>query len=138
MIQRLPYRDHPGPGLSRIEVVLGALAMGWTLYRQAQAWPDVLAGWAVACAGLRYFRWRASACHAALDARAALRGMYRGEFGKMLISVVGLGLIFRLRGGSHAGYVLLGFALPQTGMWWLLLGQSWRRRQTERADRIQN
>ncbi len=44
MIRRPPYRDHPGPALGRIELMIGALVMGWTLYRQAMAWPDTLAG----------------------------------------------------------------------------------------------
>ncbi len=135
MLTQAPYRQHPGRSLLIVQLVLAAVVVLWTYHRQRSAWLDSLLGVTIALAGLQYFQWRALASHAALDARAALQGMYRGEFGKMLIACVGFALVLRGRGSDHAGYVVLGFALPQTGTWWLLAWQLWRARQkAERQD----
>ncbi|NNM52077.1 MAG: hypothetical protein HKM02_07615 [Pseudomonadales bacterium] len=124
-----PFQQDLRVSWALCQLALGLMALSMAAWHSCAAAGAALEGVAVAWVASLWWVWQAYRFHAALGPALALQGMYRAEFGKMLFACLLLGVLFKAQHGWQAGYLLLGYSLPQLGMWLVLAMQGlnkWR------------
>ena len=105
------------------QLALGLMAISIAIGHSRVAAEAAFEGVAVAWMASLWWMWQAYRFHAALGPAQALQGLYRAELGKMILACLLLAVLFKVQHGWQAGYLLLGYSLPQLGMWLVLAVQ---------------
>lgn len=118
-----PYQHDIRQRWALCQLALGFMAISIAAVHSGAAAEAALEGVAVAWTASLWWVWQAYRFHAALGPAQALQGLYRAESGKMILACVLLAVLLKVQHGWQAGYLLLGYSLPQLGMWLVLAVQ---------------
>lgn len=105
-MNRIPL---PGPAIGRVLLAEGgllALAAILAGLQEAAIGVSVLAGGLVFLLPQTWFTWRALRHRGAAAASQVVRGFFRAEAGKFLLTAAGFAIAFAALGAGQAGYLL--------------------------------
>ncbi len=121
--QEWGWRETAGWIVSQAVLAGVAVAMSYKWMPGCEA--SSLEGSALTMATQLWWLVRSKHSHKAgeLPAPGMLAVLYRAEFEKIFLSVGGLWLLFSLKKGKMAQAALIGFIVPQAGMWlfWIVV-----------------